>query len=153
MTLTPSCKVYSSSTYLVTHQAVDSDIDSDDDGEEYDKNNKWTPININLFKDFEKFNLPQMKAWAEDVWHQADTELAAAYGQSTIYTRKAFAESIFGLIVPSLQKSIQNSITKTKLWNDGPYVWAVLVYHFFPSPITLKTTILHKMKALTLAEH
>ena len=27
------------------------------------------------------------------------------------------------------------------------------MYHFFPSPIALKTTVLHKMKMLTLAEH
>ena len=53
---------WTSATYLVMHQAVNSDINSDDDGKEYDKN-KWTLTNINLFKDFEKFNLPQMKAW------------------------------------------------------------------------------------------
>ena len=46
---------------VVTHQAANSDINSDDDGKEYDAN-KWTPTNINLFKDFKKFNLPQMKA-------------------------------------------------------------------------------------------
>ena len=40
-----------------------------------------------------------------------------------------------------------------QLWNDRPYIWAILVYHFFPSPITLKMTVLHKMKMLTLAEH
>ena len=84
---------WTSATYLVTHQAVNSNIDSNDDGDEYDKN-KWTPINIDLFKDFEKFSLTQMKAWAEDVWHQVDAELAAVNGQSTIYTHKAFAEFI-----------------------------------------------------------
>ena len=28
-----------------------------------------------------------------------------------------------------------------------------LVYHFFPSPVTLKMSILHKMKTLMLAKH
>ena len=63
-------------------------------------------------KDFEKFNLSQMKAWwAEDVWTNMDAELAAADGQSTIYTHKAFTKFIFGSIVPPLQKLIQNSFT------------------------------------------
>ena len=93
------------------HKAANSDIDSDNDGNEYNAN-KWTATNIDLFKDFEKFNLPQMKAWAEDaVWTNMDAELAAANCQSTIYTHKAFTKFIFGSIVPSLQKSIQNSIT------------------------------------------
>ena len=108
---------------------------------------------INLFNDFEKSYLLQMKAWAENFWIKADAELAATDGQSTIYTHKAFAKFIFGSIVPSLQKLIQNLIMDPWLWNNGPYVWAIMVYHFFPFPITLKTTVLHKMKTLTLAEH
>ena len=96
-------------TYLVAHQAVDSDIDSEDDDTDYDKN-KWQKININLIKDFEKFNLHQMKGWAEDVWKSKDAELATANGQSTIYTCRAFAEFIFASIVPSFQKSKQNSL-------------------------------------------
>ena len=43
---------WTSATYLVAHQAANSNIDSDDDGKEYNAN-KWTPTNINLFKDFE----------------------------------------------------------------------------------------------------
>jgi hypothetical protein len=49
---------------------------------------------------------------------------------------------------------IQNSISSSRLWKNGPYVWATLVYHFFPSSlVTLKTTILHKMKSASLADH
>ena len=143
---------WSSATYLVAHEAADSSVDSSDDDDENNAN-KWTPTNIDLFKDFEKFDLRQMKGWAEAIWKSTDAELAATNGQSTVYTRKAFAEFIFGSIVPSLQKSIQNSIINPRLWNDGPYVWAVLVYRFFPTPVALKTTVLHKMKTLTLAEH
>ena len=93
------------------HKATNSNNDSDNDGNEYDAIT-WTPTNIDLFKDFEKFNLPQMKAWAEDaVWTNMDAELAAANCQSTIYTHKAFTKFIFGSIVPPLQKLIQNSFT------------------------------------------
>ena len=101
---------WTSTTYLVTHKAANSDVDSNDDSCENDAN-KWSATNINLFKDFEKFNLPQMKVWAEDFWTDMDAELAAADGQSTIYTHKAFTKFIFGSIAPSLQKSIQNLIT------------------------------------------
>ena len=134
------------------HKATNSDVDSDNDSCENDAN-LWSATNIDLFKDFKKFNLPQMKAWAEDFWTNTDAELATTNGQSTIYTHKAFTEFIFGSIVPSLQKSIQNSIMDPRLWNDGPYIWVILVYHFFPPPITLKMTILHEMKTLTLAKH
>ena len=144
---------WTSTTYLVMHKAANRNIDSDDDNNNYNAN-KWTKSNIDLFKDFKKFNLPQMKAWAEDVWTDLDAELATADGQSTIYTHKALAEFIFGSIIPSLQKMIQNFITDSQLWNNGPYVWAALVYHFFLSPIALKMTILHKIKSpLTLSEH
>ena len=91
----------STMTYLVTHKAANSDVDSNDDSCESDAT-KWSATNINLFKDVEKFNLPEMKAWAEDFWTNMDAELAAATnGQNTHYTCKAFAEFIFSSIVPS----------------------------------------------------
>ena len=92
---------WTSATYLVMHKATNIDIDSNDDGEEYDAN-KWTTTNIDLFKDFEKFNIPQMKAWAEDFLTDMNAEIAAADSQSTGYTHKAFAKFIFGSIVSSL---------------------------------------------------
>ena len=74
---------WTSTTYLVTHKATNSDVDSDDDSFE-SNDNKWSATNIDMFfKDFEKFNLPQMKAWAEDFWTDMDAELAATDGQST----------------------------------------------------------------------
>jgi hypothetical protein len=48
---------------------------------------------------------------------------------------------------------VQNAIPVARLWNDGPYVWATLIHHFFPSAIMLRTTLLDKMKSVTLAEH
>ena len=128
---------WTSATYLVAHQAAHSNIESSDDDNDTNAN-KWMQTSINLFKDFEKFNLHQMKGWAEDIWKSTDAELAATNEQSTVYTCKAFTEFIFGSIIPSLQKSLQNSIINPWLWNDGPYVWAILVYHFFLTPVALK---------------
>jgi len=143
---------WTSATYIVQHTGATSDVDSDDDANEDDAN-KWSAITIDLFKDFEKIKLADMKEWAEAVWTSNDADLAARDGQSTTYARKALSEFIFASIDPDLQKSIQNSISSSRLWNDGPYVWATLVYHFFPSPVALKTTILHKMKSASLADH
>jgi hypothetical protein len=143
---------WTSATYIVQHTGTNSDIDSDDDANEDDAN-KWSSVTFDLFKDFEQIKLADMKAWAEAVWASEDANLAARDGQSTTYARKALSEFIFGSIDADLQKSIQNSISSSRLWNDGPYVWATLVHHFFPSPVALKTTILHKMKNMTLAEH
>ena len=98
-------------TYLVTHKAANSDVNSDDDS--CDNNaNKWSATKtLTCSKTFKKFNLPQMKAWAKDFWTNMDAELAAANGQSTVYAHKALTKLIFGSIVPSLQKLIQNLIT------------------------------------------
>jgi hypothetical protein len=94
-----------------------------------------------------------MKTWAQVVWDSDEATLAAKDGQSQEYARKAFSEFIFGSLDTDLQKVIQNAISPSRLWNDGPCVWTTLVYHFFPSPVALKTTLLHKMKTATLSGH
>jgi hypothetical protein len=108
---------------------------------------------IDLFKDFEKIRLSTMQEWAESVWTSDDATLAASDGQSETYARRAFSEFLFASVASDLQKSIQNSISNSRLWNDGPLMWAVLIYHFFPSPVALKVMILDKMKSATLAQH
>lgn len=144
---------WASATYIVQHKATGNEVvDTDDDADEDDAT-KWRATDINLFKDFEKIHLTDMKSWAEDFWTSEDATLTAANGQSTLYACKALSKFIFGSVVSTLWKSIQNLISNSHLSNDGPYVWAVLVYHYFPSPITLKMTILHKMKTATLADH
>ena len=88
---------------------------------------------INLFKDFEKIHLSTMQEWAESaVWTSDDAMLAASNGQIETYAYRAFSEFLFALVASNLQKSIQNSISNSRLlWNDGPLMWAVLIYHFF----------------------
>ena len=87
---------WTSAMYLVAHQAAHSGIESSDNDDETDAN-KWMQTSIDLFKDFEKFDLCQMKGWAEDIWKSTDAELATTDGQSTVYTHKAFAEFIYSL--------------------------------------------------------
>ena len=84
---------------------------------------------------------------------QQETVKKASDGQSETYTCRVFSEFIFALVASDLQKSIQNSISNSHLWNDGPLMWAVLIYHFFPLPVALKVMILDKMKSVTLAQH
>jgi hypothetical protein len=76
-----------------------------------DDANKWSATMIDLFKDFEKIKLADMKAWADAVWTSNDADLTARDGQSTTYARKVLSEIIFVSIDPHLQKSIQNSIS------------------------------------------
>jgi hypothetical protein len=143
---------WESATYIVKHEATSPDIGSDDDSNEEDAN-KWTPSRIDLFKDFDHINPTKMKTWAQVVWDAKSATLAAKDGQSHEYARKAFSEFIFGSMDSDLQKAIQNAITPSRLWNDGPYIWTMLVHHFFPSPVALKTTLLHKLKTATLSGH
>jgi hypothetical protein len=143
---------WDSATYLSKHQAANSDVDSDDDTDMHDAN-KWKTTKIDLFKDFEKIDIEELKAWAETVWSAPNAMVASQDGQSETYARKVFSEFIFASLVPELQKAIQNSIPVARHWNDGPYVWATLVHRFFPSAVVLRTTILSKMKSVTLAEH
>jgi hypothetical protein len=63
------------------------------------------------------------------------------------------SEFIFPSLVPELQKAVQNAIPVAWFWNDGPYVWAMLIHCFFPSAIMLRTMLVNKMKSATLAEH
>jgi hypothetical protein len=143
---------WDSATYISKHQAANSDVDSDDDMDMNDAN-KWTTIKIDLFKDFEKLDLEELKAWAETMWSAPNATIASQDGQSETYACKVFSEFLFASLVPELQKAIQNSIPVARHWNDGPYVWATLVHRFFPSAVVLRTTILSKMKSVTLAEH
>ena len=143
---------WTSATYMVLQTATTTDIASDDDDDE-DNANKWSTTTIDLFKDFEKIRLSTMHEWAESIWTAEDATLKASDGESETYARRAFSEFIFASVASELQKSIQNSITNSRLWNDGPLVWAVLIHHFFPSPVALKVTILDKMKSTTLAQH
>ena len=109
---------------------------------------------INLFKDYEKIHPSTMKECAESVWTSDDATLAASNGQSETYAHRAFSKFLFASVTYNLQKSVQNSISNSHLWNDGPLlVWAVLIYHFFPLPVALKVMILDKMKSATLAQH
>jgi hypothetical protein len=127
----------------------------DDDDDDEDNANKWTAVKIDIFKDFKEIDLLKMKSWASGIWHSDDAILSAKDGKSEEYARKALSEFLFGSMVSQLQKSVQNSIMISCLWNDGPCVWATLVHHFFPSPpATLKTTLIHKIKAaMLLSEH
>jgi hypothetical protein len=50
-------------------------VDSNDDVKEVDAN-KWCSTTIDLFKDFEKIKLVDMKAWAEVVWTSDEANLA-----------------------------------------------------------------------------
>ena len=141
---------WTSATYMVLNTATTIDINSDDDDNDNDAN-KWTAID--LFKDFKKIHLSTMNEWAESIWTADDATLKASDGVSETYARQAFSEFLFASILSDLQKSIQNLISNPCLWNDSPLVWAVLIHHFFPSPIALKVTILNKMKTMTLAQH
>lgn len=104
---------------MVLKTATTTDIASVDDDDE-DNANKWSSTTIDLFKDFEKILLSTMQEWAESVWTAQDATLKASDGESEIYARRAFAEFIFASIASDLQKSIQNSISSSRLWNDGP---------------------------------
>ena len=137
---------------MVLNTATTIEVASDDNVDE-NNTNKWTTMTIDLFKDFEKIHLSTMNEWAESVWMVDDATFQASDGVSETYARRAFSEFIFMSVVSDLQKSIQNSIPNSCLWNDGPLVWAILIYHFFPSPVALKVTILDKMKSMTLAQH
>jgi hypothetical protein len=57
---------WTSTTYIVQHTGATSDVDSDDDVNKDDAN-KWSATMIDLFKDFKKIKLMDMKAWAEAV--------------------------------------------------------------------------------------
>jgi hypothetical protein len=129
---------WTSATYMVLQTATTTDIASDDDDDE-DNANKWSTTTIDLFKDFEKIRLSTMHEWAESIWTAEDATLKASDGESETYARRAFSEFIFASVASELQKSIQNSISNSRLWNDGPLVWAVLIHHFFPVLIRTET--------------
>ena len=124
-------------------------------GEKSDESNtnKWHTTMIDLFKDFKKVCLSTMHEWAESVWTSNNARLKASSGQSETYACRAFFKFIFALVASDLLKSIPNSISNSCLWNDGPLMWAVLIYHFFPLPVALKVVILDKMNSATLAQH
>ena len=143
---------WTSTTYLVLNTAMTIDVASDDDDDD-NNTNKWTATMIDLFKDFEKIHLGTMNEWAESVWTADGATPKASNGVSETYACKAFSEFIFTSVASDLQKSVQNWFPNSHLWNNGPLVWAVLIYHFFPSPVALKVTILDKMKTTTLAQH
>jgi hypothetical protein len=123
-------RVWESAMYIIKHEATSVDIGSDDDSNEEDAN-KWTPSRIDLFKDFEHINPTEMKTWVQAVWDSDEANLAAKDKQSQEYARKAFSEFLFGSMDTDLQKAIQNAISPSCLWNNGPCVWTTRVYHFF----------------------
>jgi hypothetical protein len=143
---------WESATFISQYQATSTNSGSDDDNNTADPS-KWHELKIDLFKDFEKIDIDDFKAWAHTVWLAPSATLESQDGQSTTYARKVFSEFLFGSMSPDLQKAIQNAIPTARLWNDGPFVWAVLIHRFFPSAIVLRTTILDKMKSATLASH
>jgi hypothetical protein len=55
------------------------------------------------------------------------------------YASKALSKFFFASLVPELQKAVQNEIPIARLWNDGPYVWAMLIHRLFLSVITNMT--------------
>jgi hypothetical protein len=141
---------WESATFISKYEATDPSHRDDND---VDDANKWKTSKIDLFKDFEEIDLDSLKAWAKTVWESPTATLDSQDGQSTTYARKVLSEFIFASLVPDLQTAVQNAIPTARLWNDGPYVWATLVYRFFPSAVVLRTTILDKMKSATLSEH
>ena len=48
---------------MIKHEATSCDINSKDNTDE-DGANKWIPMKIDLFKDFEHLHLTEMKEWA-----------------------------------------------------------------------------------------
>ena len=144
---------WTNTTYMVLNTTMTIDINSNDDDDDDNNANKWTATTIDFFKDFEKIHLSTMNEWAKSIWMADDATIKASDGVSEIYVHRAFSEFIFALVLSNLQKSIQNSNANSHLWNNGPLVWATLIYHFFPLPVTLKVTILNKMKTTTLAQH
>jgi hypothetical protein len=143
---------WESATFISQYQATSLNNGSDADNDVSDPS-KWQENKIDLFKDFERIDIDDLKAWAETVWNAPNATLESQDGQSPAYARKVFSEFLFGSMTPDLQKSIQNAITTARLWNDGPYVWATMIFRFFPSAVVLRTTILDKMKTITLADH
>ena len=137
---------------MVLNTATMTEVTSNNNDDETNAN-KWSVTKIDLFKDFKKIHLSTMHEWAESVWTADNAMLKTSNGESETYACRAFSEFIFASVTSDLQKSIQNSISNSCLWNDGPLVWAVLIYHFFPLPVALKVTILDKMKSMTLAQH
>jgi hypothetical protein len=87
------------------------------------------------------------------LWNSPSVTLESQDQRSSAYAHKVLSEIIFASLVPELQKAVQNAIPVTCLWNDGPYVWATLIHHFFLSAVMLRTMLLDKMKSATLAEH
>jgi hypothetical protein len=133
---------WESATFISQYQATSANTgNADNDDDLADKSN-WDELKIDLFKDFEKIDLNDFKAWAQSVWLTPNATVESQDGQSSTYARKVFSEFLFGSRSPELQKAIQNAIPLSKLWNDGPFVWAVLIHRFFPSAIVLRTTIL-----------
>jgi hypothetical protein len=144
---------WESVTFIQKSEATDLTERDDEDDDDMNDANRWTPSKIDLFKDFERIDLDQLRQWARAVWESKNATLESQDGQSLTYARKVLSEFIFASLVPDLQKAIQNAISPSRLWNDGPLVWATLVHRFFPSAVVLRTTILDKMKSATLAEH
>jgi hypothetical protein len=110
-------------------------------------------LKIDLFKDFEQINIDTLKAWAQKVWSSPTAKLESQDGQSSMYASKVLSKFMFASLVFNRQKAEQNAIPISRLWNDGPYVWATLIHCLFPSAVILMTTIFDKMKSATLVEH
>jgi hypothetical protein len=115
--------------------------------------NKWTTSKIDPFKDFKQINIDALKAWATKVWNSPTATLESQDGHTSTYAHKVLSKFIFTSLVPELQKAVQNAIPVARLWNDSPFVWTTLIHHFFPSAVMLRTTLLNKMKSVTLEEH
>jgi hypothetical protein len=121
-----------SATFISQYQATSTNNSSEEDNNTTSPT-KWQELKINLFKDFEKIDLDNFKAWAHTMCLAPSATLDSQDGQSNMYARKVFSEFLFGSMSPDLQKVIQNAIPTARLWKDGPLsVLCLSIASFLP---------------------
>jgi hypothetical protein len=127
---------WESATFISQYQATSTNSGTSDDDNNTADPSKWHELKIDLFKDFEKINLDDFKAWAHTVWLTPSATLDSQDGQSTTYARKVFSEFLFGFMSPDLQKAIQNASPTGVSGTTDLLFGQCLSIAFFPPPLS-----------------
>ena len=69
-------------TFISKYEATSTNVINEDDNDIMSNANKWNESKIDLFKDFEKIDIDDLKAWALAVWTTPDAMLESQDGQS-----------------------------------------------------------------------